>query len=119
MAIGRNWLGAGLVLGFALAMVPVAAHARPAGEVAAMGNAIKAELAGPGSSIKVADITVKNARFEGTFATADVTGKTFDSPIVFLKKSGGKWKVIFTGSGTAAGDSQDIGFPKNSNLCRN
>ena len=49
--------------------------------------AITRHLAAPGSSIKAADITVKNGRVKSDFATADVTGKTVEPPSVFLKKA--------------------------------
>ena len=84
----------GLVFWIALAMAPVAAVAQGGAVFTLIDTthrdvraAITRHLAGPGSSIKAADITVKNVRVESDFATADVTGKTFDPPIVFLKKA--------------------------------
>lgn len=80
-------------------------------------NAIIADLTKPGSSITAAAITITNVWFEGVFATAKVTIVNFDSPMIFLKKTGAAWKVIFTGSGKAPGDCKDMGFPRNSKMC--
>ena len=83
-------------------------------------NAIIADIANPSSSITANIIIIKNVRFEGAFATADVTDatrKTFDPPIMFLKKTGAAWKVIFTGTGMEPGQCKDLGFPRNSKMC--
>lgn len=84
-------------------------------------NAIIADLTKPGSSITANIIIIKNVRYEGAFATADVTDATrkiFDHlPFIFLKKTGAAWEVIFTGSGMAPGDCKDLGFPRNSKMC--
>lgn len=100
-------------------MTPVAAVAQPAAEVAAVRDAIKSGLAKPGSSVRPGDVTVTDVKFEGAFATATVAVAHLDSPMVFLKKSGGRWKLIFTGGGMAPGDCKDIGFPANSKMCHN
>lgn len=118
MTIGRIWPGSRLILWLALAMMPVAAVAQPAAEVAAVRDAIRSGLAKPGSSIKPGNVTVTDVKFEGAFATATVAVANLDSPTVFLKKLGGRWKLIFTGGGTAPGDCKDMGFPHNSKMCR-
>ena len=118
MTIGRISLGSGLILWSTLTMTPVAAVAQPAAEVAAVRAAIKSGLAQPGTSIKPGDVNVTDLRFEGAFATATVAVAKRDSPTVFLKKSGGRWKLIFSGSGMAPGDCKDMRFPANSKMCR-
>ena len=118
MKIERIWPASGLILALTLGMTPVTQVTQPAAEVAAVRNAIKNGLAKPGSSIKPGDVTVTAVKFEGPFATATVAVAKLDSPIVFLKKSGGKWTLIFTGGGTAPGDCKDMGFPHNSKMCR-
>lgn len=110
-------LGAPLALYLTLALASVAASAQPAGEVAAVRSAIARELT-KGGNIKASDITVTNVKFEGAFATATVAVKNLDSPMVFAKKSGNTWTVIFVGSGMMPGDCKEMGFPANSQMCR-
>ena len=128
------WAGFGMMSGLALAMVPDAAFAQGGAVYMLIDTtnkevreAIQRHLTRLVSSIKAADITVTNVRVEDDFATADVTGKAYDYPIVFLKKAerghkwedGHFWKVIFAGSGMGPGVCRDLGFPSNSKLCRN
>ena len=119
MTKSRNWLGSGMVLGLAMLFAPVAVQAQTPADVLAVQDAIKAELARPGSGIMPSAIDVSNVRFEGDFATADVMGSNFGSPVVFAKKTENEWAVVLVGVETGPDDCQHIGFPAGSQMCPN
>ncbi len=104
-------------LALAAAAAPVVAVAQPAGDAAAVREAVKVELTKPGSAVRATDVTVTGVQFEGVFATAVVTVRRGDPPTVFLKKAGARWKVIFVGTVTEPGLCGDLGFPANSKMC--
>lgn len=116
---GRIWPGSGLLLGLAVLITPVVATAQTTDDVMAVQTAIKAELARPGSGIAPSAIAVSNVRFEGVFATADIAGANFKSPIVFVKQTDGKWEVVLVGTEMTPADCQYVGFPSGSQMCKN
>lgn len=99
-----------------MAALPSVSHAQTSGDSAAVEREIKSYLT-KGSGIKIAQIHVRNVRIEGAFATADVAIDKLDSPTVFLKKTGGAWHGIFSGSWTGPGDCESMGFPAKSKMC--
>ena len=111
--------GFGMVLGLAALVAAGTAGAQTTEDVLGVQNAIRAELARPGSGIVPASIAVANVRFEGEFATADVAGANFASPIVFVRQIDGRWQVVLVGTQIAPEDCRHIGFPPGSQMCRN
>jgi hypothetical protein len=106
-------------LGLAMLAAPGVADAQSMDDVLAVQAAIRAELARPGSGIAPNSIGIANVRFEGEFATADVSGANFNAPIVFVKLSDGRWRVVLVGAEVTAEDCQQVGFPSGSQMCRN
>ena len=111
--------GFGMVLGLAALVAAGTAGAQTTEDVIGVRDAIRAELARPGSGIVPASIAVANVRFEGEFATADVAGANFASPIVFVKQVDGRWQVVLVGTEMTPEDCRYIGFPAGSQMCRN
>lgn len=119
MTAWRCWPGFGALFAVAVMMVPGAARAQTADDVIGVRDAIRAELARPGSGIVPTSILVSNVRFEGEFATADVAGANFASPIVFVRQVDGRWQVVLVGTEMTPEDCRYIGFPAGSQMCRN
>jgi len=111
--------GFGILFGVAALVASAAAGAQTTEDVIGVRDAIRAELARPGSGIVPATIAVSNVRFEGAFATADVAGANFASPIVFVKQVDGRWQVVLVGTEMTPEDCRYIGFPAGSQMCRN
>ena len=109
----------GMALGLAVLIAPVTASAQTTDDVIAVQTAIRSELARPGSGVTPTTIAVANVRFEGEFATADVSGANFVSPIVFVKQTEGRWQVVLVGTEVTPADCQHVGFPSSSQMCRN
>ena len=116
--IGGIWPGFGVVLGAALLFAPVPAGSQTTDDAIAVRDAIRAELARPGSGIPPAMIGVSNVRFEGEFATADVTGADSSRPIVFVRLVAERWQVVLASTEITPGTCQYIGFPNTSQMCR-
>lgn len=115
----RVWPGFGMMLGLAVLVAPMAASAQSEADVILVRDAIRAELARPGSGIPPQSIHVSEVRFEGDFATADVTDANSSSPVVFVKLSDGRWQVVLVGTDKLPETCQHVGFPSGSQMCPN
>jgi len=113
-----NWLGFGVVVSAALLFAPVPAGAQTTDDAIAVRDAIRAELARPGSGIPPGMIGVSNVRFEGDFATADVTNADSGRPIVFVRRIEERWQVVLASTEVTPGTCRYIGFPETSQMCR-
>ncbi len=113
--IGR---GFGVVVGAALLFAPMPAGAQTTADAMAVRDAIRAELARPGSGIPPSMIGVSNVQFEGEFATADVTSADSSKPIVFVRWIAERWQVVLASTEITPGTCQYIGFPNTSQMCR-
>jgi len=115
--IGGIWPVYGVVLGTALLLAPVSAGAQTVDDAIAVRDAIRAELARPGSGIPPTAVGVSNMRFEGDFATADVLNADASAPIVFVRRVDNRWQVVLVSTEVTPGSCQHIGFPVGSQMC--